>query len=346
MSDRTNDYRDRCQSDADAEVALARLLQLAGRRTDVPPERERRVRRAVLDECRAVARERRFRRVAVVVAAVASAAALGAFVVRVNAPIPADLPGRSDFATVERSQGGVARIADRQGSGEGGVLSSGDAILVGDEVEVGERGRLALRRDRTSLRLDHGTKLRFVSGTAVDLRSGALYVDNASGEAGLEVRTPFGAVRDIGTQFEVRLVADALRVRVRSGQVELRQDARLVAAGRGMELSATEAAVTSRQIPPHGPEWEWALSLAPPLEMEGQRLAAFLERLCREQGWSLSYQDPKLEADSRTIVLHGSVQGLSQIDALSIVLETSGLEHQLDGGKLMIRQPRRADRPR
>ncbi len=63
---------------------------------------------------------------------------------------------------------------------------------------------LALR-DGVSLRLDHDTRVALVSADRVDVTAGAVYVDSGvSGPsaARLQVGTPAGVVRHVGTQYE------------------------------------------------------------------------------------------------------------------------------------------------
>ena len=57
-----------------------------------------------------------------------------------------------------------------------------------------------------SVRIDAGTRVRLVSGSTLELERGAVYIDTAEAQmAAVEISTPHGSVRDIGTQFEVRL---------------------------------------------------------------------------------------------------------------------------------------------
>ena len=98
------------------------------------------------------------------------------------------------------------------------------------------------------LRLDASSTARVDSATDVALERGAVYVDSAGahptqpGASPISIHTPAGLVRDIGTQFEVRLdrPAPGIRIRVRDGQVRVTYangvDAR---AGAGEELFST-----------------------------------------------------------------------------------------------------------
>jgi ferric-dicitrate binding protein FerR (iron transport regulator) len=193
------------------------------------------------------------------------------------------------------------------------------------------------------VRFDHGSRARLVSASVLELGAGAVYVDSGrqspASRNALEVHTSFGVVRDIGTQFEVRLSNSSLRVRVRSGVVEVRRGVRgddVSSARPGTELTLGPTGASSRAVMAYGPEWAWAASLAPAFEIEGRTLGAFLEYLCREQGWTLAYEDPKLTLEASGIILHGQTTGLQPSEALAVVLATTGLTHRFEDGALVV----------
>jgi ferric-dicitrate binding protein FerR (iron transport regulator) len=319
---------------------IARLVHLAGARARVPPDREQRVRHAVLDECRAVAGRRRLRRRAIAAATALAIAALAVVAVRIGVRSPAAPPPGGVVATVERLEGSGASVRVRERSRPTASLRQADTLRTGDEITTGADGRAALRlTEDISLRLDRSSTARLVSRETIELAAGALYVDSGRESPSLEVRTALGVIRDIGTQFEVRLESNALRIRVRSGIVEVHQSARIVPARAGTEVLVDASGATSRGVAPYGPAWEWASGLAPTFEIEGRPLAAFLAHLCREHGWTLTYSTSALDREASGIILHGSVDGLEPADALEAVLSTSGLAHRLEQGDLIVMRP-------
>lgn len=322
------------------EETTARLLRLGGMRAEVPTDREDRVRRAFLDECRAVARTRVVRRRTVTVAAGLSMAAAVILAVRFWLPREVTPSVYAVVATVERLEGSGARMIGQRASTAPTQIGPADTLRAGDQIETGATGRVSLRLSQgVSLRFDRGSRARLVSASAIALGAGAVYVDSGSQAPHLEIHTSFGIVRDIGTQFEIRLSDSSLRVRVRSGVVEVRSGGRgddVSSARPGTELTLGPAGVTSRAVAPYGPEWAWAASLGPAFEMEGRPLDAFLEHLCREQGWTLAYADPKLALDASGMILHGSTTGLQPSDALAVALATTGLTHRLEDGELLV----------
>jgi ferric-dicitrate binding protein FerR (iron transport regulator) len=150
------------------------------------------------------------------------------------------------------------------------------------------------------------------------------------------VRTPLATARDIGTRFEVRLLDSGMRVRVRGGLVRLEHRGATYEATPGVELTATAGILQRRVAALHGPEWDWTLRVSPPFALEGRTLGSFLQWVEREGGWRPRFADPALERSSSSIVLHGSVEGLTPEEALAVVLPTCGLRHRVDGDLIRI----------
>jgi hypothetical protein len=118
--------------------------------------------------------------------------------------------------------------------------------------------------------------------------------------------------------------------------VELADERRTVVGRSGTEITLSPDAAVSRPFPPHGPDWEWTARLAPPLEMEGQTLRAFLAQAAREHGWTVRYTDPAVEQQAAATVLHGSVAGLSPREAIEVAVSTSALAHRFDEAMLVV----------
>ena len=151
------------------------------------------------------------------------------------------------------------------------------------------------------------------------------------------VRTPLGAVHDIGTQFEVRLASDRVRVRVREGRVDLRHGGATHSAAAGIELDAdARGAVTQRAISRSGAEWEWVVRAAPPFSLDGRTLADVVSSVTREEGVIPVWSDATSRA-AASIRLHG-VMPLSPDEALDSALVASGLTARTDGDRLVIQR--------
>jgi ferric-dicitrate binding protein FerR (iron transport regulator) len=333
-----NSPRTPMDNDEQGEVETTlRMLHVAGPRAAPPAERQSRVRSHVHLHWHGSVRRRPVgpRRVAAWTGMLAAAAALVLIVSRLDdrsapAPVPA---GAAWVATISGPQAAAHRAMS---GGSARPLSIDEAVVVGETIETAA-GRVGLRfADGTSVRLDVSSRATLVGARAIELSSGAVYVDTGTGAHRLDIRTSLGTARDIGTQFEVRLFEGRLRLRVRTGAVELSDRSRSVTGHAGTEIlfSATEA--ESRPLAPFGPEWQWTVELSPPIDIEGLPLATYLDRLAREQGWTVQYVDSTLARDAGGIILHGSVAGLAPADALDVAIGTSGLAYRLDNGRLVV----------
>jgi hypothetical protein len=127
-------------------------------------------------------------------------------------------------------------------------------------------------------------------------------------------------------------------VRVRDGLVQLARGERTHDAKPGDELTLDEkGGVVRRTVPAYGADWDWAVALARPFELEGQPLTRFLNWICEENGWRLRFADPAVERAAAATILHGSIEGLTPAEALTAVLPTSGVEHRVENGVLTVR---------
>jgi ferric-dicitrate binding protein FerR (iron transport regulator) len=307
----------------DDETTTVQLLRAAGPRPRVSSERVARVRSAVHGAWQARQHRLVLRRRIAVAALLGGALALVLFTAR-TALFDREMKLGEAVAVVEEVHGptpGVERA---------------DTVRVGQWIETGGASRLALRFGRdTSVRLDVESRMRPLSSRIIEVSSGAIYVDTED-HGSLEIRTPFGVARDVGTQFEVRLAEQSLRLRVRAGLVELHDGARTIAARPGTEVTLGPSGAVTRPFAASDPEWAWVNRVAVPLEMEGLTLATFLARLARGQGWTVEYRDAEVSRRAQAIVLHGSVSGLSPHEAVEVAVATSGLRHRLSGGSLLV----------
>jgi len=318
---------------------VGRLLRLAGMRAVPAADREHRVKAAVMREWGAAVRARRRKRAAAAAAILAAVAAAAILAVRGRWPDQGGNPARVVFAVVERldderaSSGGA-------GASEPAGLAVGQSLWIGDELITGASVRLGARLPSgVSLRIDRASRVRLLAAHTVELAAGAVYVDSGPGAPAMVIDTPLGTVRDVGTQFEVSVEAETLRVRVRSGVVEVQRGRDLRTSRPGTELTFGSDGILTRAVPTFGPEWEWTTAVAPAFQAEGRSLNAFLEHLCREQGWTLAWADRRLGLDASSIIIHGSMDGLAPMDQLSVAVSTSGLGYRLEDGELTVSRP-------
>jgi ferric-dicitrate binding protein FerR (iron transport regulator) len=298
-----------------SDDAIAALVRLAGRRPPVPEDVARRVREAVHDEwMETISRRRRTRWIGS--AAALAAAVVTIVVLRIRPPTPQAQPAPQRLIVA----GGQTNAA---------------VIYANDVYEVANGNTASLAWGNAVLRLDGGTRVRIASPTELTLDRGAVYVD--SNHSGVLVRTAMGIVRDIGTQFEVRLAADRMRVRVREGRVDLQHGGATHSAGAGTELDAdAHGGVTPHSIAPNGAEWDWVVRAAPPIHLDGRTLADVVASVARDEGVKPVWVD-EASRKAASMRLHGDVP-LTPEEALDTALVASGLTARTDGDRLIIRR--------
>jgi ferric-dicitrate binding protein FerR (iron transport regulator) len=332
-----NDNRKTPQDDRDD---VASLLRLAGKRDAVPPERAERVRVAARARWKQEVRGRSRRRLLAGAAGLAAAAAL---VIAVGLWVR---PGSSGPAGPDRTTrvevlNGPAWA--RAGGAESDLvpLEIGGEVRPGTEVTTAGDGRAALRlATGHSVRLDRSTTLRILEDRTLALDQGAVYVDSGVTPAGwgpLEIRTSLGLVREIGTQYEVRLAGDDVLLRLREGAAVLRRDGDAHEVRVGTELRMTaDGAATRRAIRKNGPEWAWTADVTPVPDIEGLTAEAFLRWAARERGLFLVYLDEDAERAAVETKLSGTIQGLTLEEALGAVLPTCRMTYSIGEDALAV----------
>lgn len=331
-----NDYPDPPFNQTAADDDIAQWLRMAAPRPGVPAALAVRARAAAETEWRTIVGRRRFRRrVVLAVGGALAATVLLSFALslrRTHDHLPAP---SGPLAMLEVLRGDAVSSSAQDGLPR--ALHVGDAVGSGTFLATGDGTRAAFRLAAgQSLRLDHRTRVQLVSSSIVRLESGTVYVDSDPTDGsglGLEVRTPLGAARDIGTQFEVRLEDAAMRVRVREGMVEVERDGGRWELAAGAELTIVAGGLLERRrVPLYGPAWRWNLEIAPSFGLEGSSLAAFLDWVTRENGWKLRFTDPALATYAASVTLHGSLEGLTPDQTPELVLPTCGLTYRLEDG--------------
>jgi ferric-dicitrate binding protein FerR (iron transport regulator) len=305
---------------------LSRLLRLAGPRPRVPADAEARVHAAVHREWTRTLGARRRRRWA----ALAAAAAVVATAALALRPAPSPVTRPSAVAVVEHVAGRAA-------------LARGAVVRRGDWVQTPEDGRLALQvGGHLSLRLDTSTRLQLQSPSAVWLERGAVYVDSGDGQdkGAIRIDTREGEVREVGTQFQVRVAPASVHVSVRSGEIVLLREQGNHSAAAGVGLDVEGGAVRSRAVAPFGAAWSWVEAATPAYALEGRRLEDLLGWVARETGLAVRFEDEGLARSAAGITLRGSTEGLTPTQALDSVLPAAGLTARRDGGRVVVGRAR------
>jgi ferric-dicitrate binding protein FerR (iron transport regulator) len=315
-SGRSND------SEAETEHMLERIFAHVEPRSAPPADDMDEVRRALHAEWEFLVARRVWRRRAGVLAV--AAAAVLALVVALR-PNVSQVPTEA-VARVERVQGVIG-------------MRVGDGLAAGGVVVTGS-GQVGLRlASGGSLRLARDTRVRLTPADGAQLMAGTVYFDS-EGRAGNKpffVTTEHGTVRDVGTQFLVRLAPEQLEVGVREGRIVLERAGVDEEASAGDKLLVGSADVGARREPQptFGDEWAWVEQLAPRFDIDGRTLMEFLDWFERQTGRTVVFADPTAERIARETVLKGSIE-LEPLPKLAAVLTLTDLVYTLDGPRVVI----------
>lgn len=318
------------------ESDIEQVLRSAGPREKPPVAVERAVHDSLRAEWRALVAEghrRRRRRIGFALAAGMLAAAVGVWVVAPWMTGPADTVATLALAT------GEVRV--RSGwYGGWHAVAGGQSLASGQTLQTGSAGRGVLTLPGgVSARLDHDTRVLLAGGDEVVLERGALYVDAGPAPAApLDVVTPAGSLRHVGTQYEVRLLESGVRLRVREGRVEWQATNGAVehgAAGEQLTISS-DGGIARAATPLYGESWDWIAGATPAIDIEGRPLAEFLAWAARELGREVVYATEGVESEAAGIVVHGSISGLTPLQALDAVLATTSVRAQVIEGRILV----------
>jgi ferric-dicitrate binding protein FerR (iron transport regulator) len=312
------------------------LIRAGGRRVDPPEEAYRTVFAAAEVALREKINRRRWRHAA---AWLAVAAAVGALAIGLSLTLWQPARPRVEVARVDRLNGQVEWREPGSHewislAGSAASLRSGGTLRTREGTGVG-----LLYPDGSSLRLAPGSEVELTEAWVVTLRGGTVYVASAVREAGrLEVITPRGLVRHVGTQFELSYEAPLLRMRVREGRVALSSGGRRVMAQAGEQLTiGVSGDVERRTLASDDPAWHWAESLAPMPQFDNRSARVLLEWAARETGRELVYGDPAIEQRTAGVILHGEPGPLAPEAALDIMLATTDLRAEIaEGGRIRV----------
>ena len=317
-------------SDDRAERALEQLFARAEPRPLPPQSDTDDIRRAVYAEWHAATGRRQWRRRGGFAAA--AAIVLAAAVWLGNGLLPSVPPVA--VAHVERVQGVIDTEA-------GTRLAVNGALVAGDRLAT-RTGQVALRlASGGSVRLAPRSEIVLTSAATAELISGRLYFDSENRGDGAEftVRTPLGTIRDVGTQFMVNLDGSraALDVGVRDGRVALttRNGSGTAAAGERLLAAQDGNSIRREAMPKVGADWDWALELAPPFDIDGRTVNEFLTWFARQTGRSVVFGSDTAERLARDTRLSGSID-LAPLQKLSAVMALTDLTYVLEAERVVI----------
>ena len=317
----------------DDDAGIEELLREVGARAEPTTQLADEVRAAVYAEWRAMVegRERRRRGVGFALAAgVVGLVAASVVAVRIGQRDPQQALAREPqpVATIVRVNGHpqIEQAGQLHEAALGEVLSTGMRLQTADSSVALD---FANGAKHLSLRLDADTQLRFSKLDTVELQTGALYIDagNTGEGAPLIVQTAAGAVRHVGTQYQVRTIAGSvpgIEVSVREGRVEIASDYGTNTGSAGERVAVSRAGAISRSaVLAHDPSWQWVAQVSPPFSMDGKPLTSVLEWVARETGRELIYDSAAARQAAAAGLMRGSIINVPLDKAIPAVLSAS-----------------------
>ena len=320
------------------------LIRIAGRRAAPPEASYRRTLELATDAWRAKTAgvRRRRRAIASLTALAASAVLLVVLLPLLMRPV--DAPA-VPVATLQRIIGQL-EVLPPGASGWRLMRDDGATLLAASHVRTGPGSRAGLRlAGGASLRLAEGTEVALDRANRLTLVAGRAYVDSGGGaRAGdpIEIVTPTATAREVGTQFEVALLGETYRLRVREGRVVLSYDERQASGAAGEQLSIGPGRQLERtSILRTDAAWQWVETVAPAPDLNDRPVSELLDWVARETGRAIRYADRDVERRAATTILHGSIRHLAPLEALDVMLATTQLEYvaQPDGTLLIQAKP-------
>ena len=300
------------------EREIARLLKAAGRRPQMPQAMQddwEAQFRAGLQPVLRARRQRRYHMVAGLCATLAAVAiGLGLLLRQPSAPeLLVQVVATED-----------ARLV--QADGTDLPLRAGHYLAPGSQVNSSEGGHVAVDYGGYDLRLHAGTRMELAAGE-IRLTAGRLYASSEGrpiGDLSLNIRTPQGHIRNIGTQFIVSVEETGTVATVRRGAVEFDtgNEVRRAAAadGKARRLSVDRALrIEESTVAGSGEEWQWIHRGGPDFTLDNKSVWEFLQWVARESGQQLVFASEAAEIRARTDTLHGSLPSRDPERALSLI---------------------------
>lgn len=317
-------------SPAASDDALAQLIRTAGRRESPPAQAYERT----LLVTTQVWRRKVWRRRSAIGAIAASVLVTLAVAWQTMVPKPLG----PQIARIDRIVGAVETRSPT--SAWTPLQGNTGALREGMSIKTGTGGGAGLLLDAGhSLRMAEATEARLLSKSHIELIAGKAYVATLKvGAPSVALITRAGTATDVGTQFEVQYRDDRYRLRVREGAVMLRRDSQQIHSAAGAELVVeADGRLHRSAIGSNDPEWDWVDALAPTLDIDDQPVTVLLNWVARETGRTIRFADAATQRRAETTRLHGSIDNLTPLQALSIMLDTTDLKHRLlEDGAIMI----------
>jgi len=322
-------YNDDRQGDAtdNSDDTVSTLMNLAGPRSAIPVDIEKRVYGTVHQHWRSATKTRRIRQWAVPASLAATILLVFAFGIRTPDIAPQTI-------------GTIAFVVGEPGS-TNQEFNIGDAVFAGNNIETGSDAGVSITlADAISVRIAGGSSVRLDKADEITLLQGRIYADSGERiyrDRHLTINTPNGSATDIGTQFSVTSEGDRMSVAVREGRVDVSHEQSVITAEAGNKVVLqTGTDVVIDQVAPYDPSWNWASSLAPDFDIRNRSLLDFLKWAARETGKTLQFTNDDVRMAAMRTQVVGSISNFTPNEAVEAVLSTTQFDYEIDEQSIKI----------
>lgn len=253
-----------------------------------------------------------------------------------STPAPADF---LQLAVLRATGSEVQHNATQHVPGE--LANNSLTLRHGDVLATAHDSRLALAWDSGSLRIDEATRVRFDNAETLTLLAGTLYFDStpfgkvAEKAARIGINTSYGRVSHVGTQFQVGIADEALRVSVREGEVRVAGERIDVTLVRGEGIALSKDGHFERQaVATYDTSWQWAADIAPEQQLAGRTTAEVLQWIARETGREIRFKNEAARA--RAASEPRGIATLAPLPALRTIPFMTSLQYSLSDGYIVI----------
>lgn len=207
-------------------------------------------------------------------------------------------------------------------------LVNDDAFIIVPEQTLVAVNEASISAGELQLRLAAGTELIWNGHSEVQLKKGQLYVD-AEGDSTLLVRTAYGSVADIGTQFLVALGENELQASVREGTIIVESNgSQHTASPRKNEAAVvvlSENSVHQHFETKSNARWDWVHNT--PTRYESERVAELLTLISHDLGKRIEFANKGVEASVATMRINGELNPAKPRETLEIITRSSNLRY-------------------
>ncbi len=241
-------------------------------------------------------------------------------------------------ATIERIHGDV--LIHTPASSVWRPLTPGAYdITAGTQLRTLDGALRVSTHDGGSVRIDAQTVVRFAQEASLSVDTGRLYYDSGIRNAQITITTPLGTIRNIGTQFSVRLGNDTLAIAVRTGATvlhnKLHGDA-MTRAGQRRTVFTDGTIPQLEDLDDGQSQWAWADALGARFALGGQSALDYLQWLEQETGRTVRFRDQARFAASTKFFRAGSANADTSHASIQATLGSVDLQVEQTDNELVI----------